>query len=77
VLTDGRPTIPLEGYVRLIVLKQRYRWGVPVVGRGGVGFDSPAQVLQDLALRAGAGRVDGPQADPADRCGDVSRGIVG
>jgi len=27
VLTDGRPTIPLETYVRLMVLKQRYRWG--------------------------------------------------
>jgi IS5 family transposase len=27
VLTEGRPTIPLESYVRLMVLKQRYRWG--------------------------------------------------
>ena len=27
VLTEGRPTIALETYVRLIVLKQRYRWG--------------------------------------------------
>src|SRR5437763_5362888 len=27
VLTEGRPTIPLEMYVRLMVLKQRYRWG--------------------------------------------------
>ena len=27
VLTDGRPTMPLESYVRLMVLKQRYRWG--------------------------------------------------
>ena len=27
VLSDGRPTIPLERYVRLMVLKQRYRWG--------------------------------------------------
>ena len=44
--------------------------GVPVVGGGGVGLDSSAQVLPDLALRAGAGRVDGPQADPADRRGD-------
>jgi IS5 family transposase len=26
-LTDGRPTIALETYVRLMVLKQRYRWG--------------------------------------------------
>jgi IS5 family transposase len=27
VLTEGRPTIPLESYVRLMVLKHRYRWG--------------------------------------------------
>jgi len=27
VLTEGRPTIPLETYVRLMVLKQRFRWG--------------------------------------------------
>src|SRR5215208_3978777 len=27
VLSEGRPTIPLETYVRLMVLKQRYRWG--------------------------------------------------
>jgi hypothetical protein len=27
VLTEGRPMIPLETYVGLMVLKQRYRWG--------------------------------------------------
>jgi transposase, IS5 family len=27
VVTDGRPTIAMETYVRLMVLKQRYRWG--------------------------------------------------
>ena len=27
VLTDGRPTIAMETYVRLMVLKARYRWG--------------------------------------------------
>jgi IS5 family transposase len=27
VLTDGRPTIAMETYVRLMVLKQRFRWG--------------------------------------------------
>jgi IS5 family transposase len=27
VLIDGRPTIAMESYVRLMVLKQRYRWG--------------------------------------------------
>ena len=27
VVLDGRPTIAMESYVRLMVLKQRYRWG--------------------------------------------------
>jgi IS5 family transposase len=27
VLTDGRPTIAMQTYVRLMVLKARYRWG--------------------------------------------------
>jgi IS5 family transposase len=27
VLTDGRPTIAMEAYVRMMVLKQRFRWG--------------------------------------------------
>ncbi|MCA1679962.1 MAG: transposase [Actinobacteria bacterium] len=27
VLSDGRPTIAIETYVRLMVLKQRFRWG--------------------------------------------------
>jgi IS5 family transposase len=27
VLTEGRPTIAIETYVRLMALKQRYRWG--------------------------------------------------
>jgi IS5 family transposase len=27
VLTDGRPTIAMETFIRLMLLKQRYRWG--------------------------------------------------
>ena len=27
VLTDGRPTIAMQTYIRLMVLKARYRWG--------------------------------------------------
>src|SRR5919106_6674002 len=27
VITEGRPTIAMETFVRLMVLKQRYRWG--------------------------------------------------
>jgi transposase, IS5 family len=33
VLTEGRPTIPLESYIRLMVLKQRYRWGYRTLWR--------------------------------------------
>ena len=47
--------------------------GVPVVGGGGVGLDSSASVLPDLAVGAGAGRVDGPEADQAGRGGDGER----
>jgi hypothetical protein len=28
VITEGRPTIAMETYVRLMLLKQRYRWGI-------------------------------------------------
>ena len=28
VLTDGRPTIAMETFIRLMVLKARYRWGI-------------------------------------------------
>ena len=66
VLTEGRPTIPLETYVRLMVLKQRYRWGYRRWSRrcrtrftcgGSAGSHS----------RCGYRTVDGPQAHPADR----------
>ena len=62
VLTEGRPTIALETYVRLMVLKQRYRWGYRTL---------VAEVSDSIHLRrfcrislcgAGAGRVDGSQA---------------
>src|SRR5215203_495121 len=44
--------------------------GVSVVGGGGVGLDPSATVLPDLAERAGAGRVDGPQAHAPHRARD-------
>jgi IS5 family transposase len=31
VLTEGRPTIAMESYIRLMVLKARYRWGYRVL----------------------------------------------
>src|SRR5436190_5874633 len=49
VLTEGRPTIPLETYVTVDGAQAAVSVGVSDVGRGGVGLDSPAQVLPDLA----------------------------
>ena len=70
VLTDGRPTIAMETYVRLMVLEGQVSLGVPGAGGGGVGLDSSAPVLPDQSRGAGAGRVDGPEVDASDRCGD-------
>ena len=73
VLTDGRPTIAMETYVRLMVLKQRYRWGYRTL---------VAEVSDSIHLRrfcrisavgAGSGRFDCPEAHPADRAGDGER----
>ena len=44
--------------------------GVPVVGLRGVGLDSPAAVLSDQSVGAGAGRVHDPEVDAAVRAGD-------
>src|SRR5437588_853803 len=70
VLTEGRPTIPLETYVTVDGAQAAVSVGVSDVGRGGVGLDSPAQVLPDLADRAGAGRVDRAEVDASDRSRD-------
>jgi IS5 family transposase len=66
VLTEGRPTIPLKVFVRLIVLKQRYQWGY----RTFVAEVSDSIRLQRFcrtSLSAGAGRVGGAEADSAAR----------
>ena len=73
VLTEGRPTIAMETLRPVDGAQAALPVGVPDVGGGGVGLDSSAAVLPDLADRAGAGRVDGAQADPADRRGDGRR----
>ena len=70
VLTEGRPTIALETFVRLDGAQTALPVGVSHVGGGGVGLDSPAAVLPDLVDRAGARRVDGAQAGASDRRGD-------
>jgi hypothetical protein len=62
VFTEGRPTIALETYVRLLVLKQRFRWGYRTLVAE-VSDSIHLQVLSDLVDRPGAGRVDGAKAD--------------
>lgn len=42
VLDEGRPTIPMETFVRLMVLKARYRWGYRTL---------VAEVSDSIALR--------------------------
>ena len=66
----GRPTIAMETYIRLMVLKARYRWGYRRLVARGVGLDPSAAVLPDLVDRAGAGRVDAAAVDQADRVRD-------
>ncbi len=73
VLTEGRPTIAMETFVRLMVLKQRYRWGYRTL---------VAEVSDSIHLRrfcriALSARVPDEstvqEADPADRRGDGGR----
>lgn len=42
----GRPTIPMATYVRLMVLKHRYRWGLRGPGPRGCRLAAPAPLLQ-------------------------------
>ena len=63
-VADGRPTISMQTYVRLMVVKHRTGWGYETLMREVVGLAAPAAVLPDRAGGAGAGRVDGPQAHP-------------
>ena len=62
----GRAPDDLDGHLRAVDGGQAaHRLGVRDAGAGGVGLASPAALLPDRAERAGARRVDGPQADPA------------
>ena len=45
----GRPTIAIETYVRLMVLKAAPRLRLPDAGRGGLRLHSPAALLPDRA----------------------------
>ena len=49
VLTEGRPTIPLETYRAVDGAQAALPVGVSDAGGGGVGLDSSAPVLPDLA----------------------------
>jgi hypothetical protein len=53
------------------------RLGLPDAGRGGVGLDSSAALLPGRAERAGARRVDGPQAHAPHRTADGQRHDAG
>ena len=69
----GRPTIAMETYVRLMIVKHRSGWGYETLDAGSVGLAASAPLLSDRDERAGAGRVDGPQADPPAGCGGGAR----
>src|ERR1700682_1299353 len=72
VLTDGRPTIAMET-CQVDGAQAALPLGVSDAGERGVGLDSSASVLPDLAVRAGAGRVDGEKAHQTDWWGDSRR----
>ena len=69
----GRPTIAMQTYVRLMVVKHRTGWGYETLMRE----VSDSIHLRRFCLiaidRAGAGRVDGPQAHPPAGCGGGAR----
>ena len=63
-----------DGNVRAVDDRQApLRLGVRDVDAGGVGLDPSAPLLPDRDERPGAGRVDGPQADPPTRGGGRAR----
>src|SRR5271155_5223164 len=70
LLSDPGLLRPIVERFRQEVLESGRSVGVSNACGGGLGLDSLAAVLSDLAERAGAGRVDGPQADQAAGRGD-------
>jgi hypothetical protein len=59
----GRPTVPMDRHVRLMVIAA-HGLGLRDAGRGGLRLAAPAVLLFDRAVRARPGRVDDPQAHP-------------
>ena len=76
----GRPSTPMETYLRLMFLKFRYRLGYESLVPRGVRLDHLAAVLPDPARRPGAASDDVDEADhPLRHCGGrrAERGAVG
>ncbi len=76
----GRPSTPMETYLRLMFLKFRYRLGYESLGREVSRFDHLAAVLPDPAGRGGAASDDVDEADHPvrrRRGGRAQRGAVG
>ncbi len=73
-LRGAGPSDDRDGNVRAVDDRQApLRLGVRDVDAGGVGLDPSAPLLPDRDERPGAGRVDGPQADPPTRGGGRAR----
>ena len=76
----GRPSTPMETYLRLMFLKFRYRLGYESLCREVSRFDHLAAVLPDPAGRAGAASDHVDEADHPLRQrggGRAQRGVVG
>jgi transposase, IS5 family len=59
----GRPSTPMETYLRMMFLKFRYRLGLREPVPGGGRFDQLAAVLPDPARWPGAASDDADEAD--------------
>ena len=76
----GRPSTPMETYLRLMFLKFRYRLGYETLCREVSRLDHLAAVLPDPAGRGGAASDDVDEADHPVRVGGggrVERGAAG
>jgi hypothetical protein len=60
----GRPSISMESFVRLMIIKAAHWLGLRDACAGGLRLAAPAALLPDRARSACAGGVDGAQARP-------------
>jgi hypothetical protein len=78
-VSRGRPTISMQTYVRLMVVKQRAGWGYETLMREVSDSFHLRRFLSDRAGGAGAGRVDGAQLTRRLGAGvvnDITRVVV-